>query len=67
MEGGWFSTRVSRRSAACTCFPLLQQVHRWRAACFQDVVLALAPRASVLKVSFASRVQVEVRRMAFGR
>eukprot|EP00959_Pyramimonas_sp_CCMP1952_P121214 2534522-Pyramimonas_sp.AAC.1 len=42
MEGGWFSKCGSRPSSVHLRF-LLQELHGWRAARFQNVDIALAP------------------------
>ena len=48
MEGGPFSKLGSRLSAAHIRFENVQQFQGWRAARFQNVALALAPRTLVL-------------------
>eukprot|EP00959_Pyramimonas_sp_CCMP1952_P060500 1263946-Pyramimonas_sp.AAC.1 len=45
MEGGSLSKCSSRPSAAHILLERLQQLQGWRAAPFQNVALALAPRA----------------------
>eukprot|EP00959_Pyramimonas_sp_CCMP1952_P000346 6716-Pyramimonas_sp.AAC.1 len=47
MEGGSFSKRGSRLSAAHTRPNPIQGLHGWRAGRFQNVALASAPRAIV--------------------
>ena len=55
MEGGWFAKLGSRLSAAHIRLKGFQELQGWRAARFQNLVLAVAPRTFVLKVSNSYR------------
>eukprot|EP00959_Pyramimonas_sp_CCMP1952_P180330 3770916-Pyramimonas_sp.AAC.2 len=60
IEGGWYSTCGSRRSAEHTRSKQLQQFHGLRAGRFQNVTLALAPRAFVVTSCTSSTDWVRV-------
>eukprot|EP00959_Pyramimonas_sp_CCMP1952_P270881 5662978-Pyramimonas_sp.AAC.1 len=51
MEGGWFSKRDSRVNAAHIRFAHVQEFRGLAATRFQNVVLALAPRPFVVRVT----------------